>query len=147
MMIIKNLKQQNMKLKNTILLLGVLLIFGSCQEKNVTTTPKIEPGMVKVTLLYANGAGKTFDMDYYASTHMPLVARLLGDPLIKYEIDKGVAGRTPEDSIPFLAIGYLYFDALEDYRAAFGPVAGEIVGDIPNFTNIQPVVQISEIIE
>lgn len=133
-------------MKNTIKILFITtaLLLCSCQE---TKEAEIKAGMVKITLLYANGADKSFDMDYYQNTHMPLVARLLGDSLKQYKIDQGIAGRTPEDSIPYLAIGYLYFDTLEAYQTAFGPKAAEIVGDIPNFTNIQPTVQVSKIIE
>lgn len=135
-----------MKNKLSMLTLALFLVLGSCQETS-STSAEIKKGMVKVTLLYAHSADKNFDMNYYANTHMPLVARLLGDSLKQYKIDKGMAGRTPEDPIPFAAIGYLYFDTLENYQTAFAPHAAEIVGDIPNFTNIQPTVQISEIIE
>jgi hypothetical protein len=44
-----------------------------------------------VAILYLNGEGKKFDMDYYASTHMPLVARLLGDSLKFLESTKAYA--------------------------------------------------------
>ncbi|MCE7990493.1 MAG: EthD family reductase [Roseivirga sp.] len=103
--------------------------------------------MIKVTLLYPNGEGNTFDMDYYAEKHMPMVADLLGKALKSFSIDKGIAGRTPEEPVPYMAIGYLYFDKLSDYQDAFGPVAQKIIGDIPNYTNVQPVLQISEVIE
>ena len=103
--------------------------------------------MVKVTILYPNAEGKTFDMDYYANKHMPMLAELFGESLKGLEIDKGIAGRTPEEPIPFLAIGYLFFDQLSDYENSFGPHAEQILGDIPNYTNIQPMVQISEVIQ
>ncbi|RDY62007.1 EthD family reductase [Flagellimonas nanhaiensis] len=103
--------------------------------------------MIKVTILYPNGEGKTFDMDYYANKHMPMVARLLGDSLKLQAIDNGLSGRTPDEPIPYLAIGYLYFDQLSAYRNSFGPNAKQIVGDIPNYTNIQPIVQISEVLQ
>jgi hypothetical protein len=45
-------------------------------------------------------------MDYYEKKHMPMVAGFLGKNLKFYEIDKGIAGRTPNDKPPFLAIGY-----------------------------------------
>jgi uncharacterized protein (TIGR02118 family) len=86
-------------------------------------------------------------MDYYSNNHMPMVASLLGDALKFLEIDKGLSGRTPDDPIPNLAIGYLYFDQLSDYQNSFGPNAEKIVSDIPNYTNIQPVVQISEVLQ
>ena len=102
--------------------------------------------MIKVTILYPNGDGKTFDMDYYSNRHIPLVTSLLGDSLKLATIDKGIASGTPDTPVPFLAIGYLYFDKLSAYQNSFGPNAEKIIGDIPNYTNIQPVVQISEVL-
>ncbi len=133
-----------MKTKMMLCVFGAVLLLASCQS---TTTSEDKKGMVKVTIMYPNGEGKTFDMDYYSNKHMPMVARLLGDSLKLYKIDKGIGGRTPDDAVPYLAIGYLYFDKLSEYSNSFGPVAGEIVGDIPNYTNIQPVIQISEVME
>jgi uncharacterized protein (TIGR02118 family) len=136
-----------MKRNITLSILGALaLLFGSL--KSVSPQPsQEEKGMIKVTLLYANGEGKTFDMNYYETKHMPMVADLLGESLKMFKIDKGIAGRTPDEAVPYLAIGYLYFDKLSDYESSFGPVAQKIVGDIPNYTNIQPTLQISEVIE
>ena len=136
-------------MKTNILLsiFATILLFTNCQIKTETTTTNIKKGMIKVTLLYPNGDGKTFDMDYYKNTHMPMVARLLGDSLKMLAIDKGLAGRTPDDAIPNLAVGYLYFDKLSAYQNSFGPNAEQIVNDIPNYTNIQPIVQVSEVVQ
>ncbi|MBA3344463.1 MAG: EthD family reductase [Gemmatimonadales bacterium] len=38
------------------------------------------------------------------------------------------------------AMGHLYFDCVEAFQAAFGPHAGAIMGDIPNYTNVQPTI-------
>ena len=116
------------------------------QETMSDHTTMDTKGMVKITIMYPNGEGKTFDMDYYSSKHMPMLANLFGDALKRYEIDKGISGRTPEEPLPFLAIGYLFFESVSAYNAAFGPNAKKILGDIPNYTNIQPRVQISEVI-
>jgi uncharacterized protein (TIGR02118 family) len=121
------------------------LLFGF-QQKTHTENTQIKKGMIKVTILYPNGDGKKFDMDYYSNKHMPMVANLLGDSLKLFEIDKGIAGRTPDEPIPYLAIGYLYFDKLSAYQNSFRPNAEKIRNDIPNYTNIQPVVQISEVL-
>ncbi|UJH67481.1 EthD family reductase [Allomuricauda sp. SCSIO 65647] len=136
-----------MKTKITLLLFGAAILLMGFQQTRSADTPKIENGMVKVTILYPNGEGKTFDMDYYSTKHMPMAASLFGDAMKAMAIDKGIAGRTPDEPIPYLAIGYFYFDTLADYQNAFGPNAEKIVGDIPNYTNIQPVVQISEVIQ
>ena len=42
-------------------------------------------------------------------------------------------------------MGHLYFDSVEAFQAAFGPHAETILADIPNYTNIQPVIQVSEV--
>lgn len=134
---------------NTRIILTILVAIGllnSCQQTVSTDTTNIKKGMIKVTILYPNGDGKTFDMDYYSNKHMPMLESLFGDSLKKLEIDKGISGRTPSDPIPYLAIGYLYFDNLAAYQNSFGPNAEKIREDIPNYTNIQPIVQISEVI-
>ena len=126
-----------------VVLIGLLFGF---QQKTQTENTNIKKGMIRVTILYPNSEGKKFDMDYYSTKHMPMVASLLGDSLKLFEIDKGIAGRTPNDPVPYLAIGYLYFDKLSAYQNSFRPNAEKIRGDVPNYTNIQPVIQISEVL-
>lgn len=134
------------KVISTVTLIVLIsLLFGFQQEKPKENAT-LKKGMIKVTILYPNGEGKTFDMDYYSTKHMPMIASLLGDSLKRYEIDKGIAGRTPNDAIPYLAIGYLYFDKLSAYQNSFRPHAEKIRGDVPNYTNIQPILQISEVL-
>ena len=134
-------------MKNLLLILGVTAILASCQPSASSNASTSKKGMIKVTIMYPNGEGKTFDMDYYSSKHMPMIATLFGDSLQMYEIDKGIGGRTPDEPVPYLAIGYLYFNKLSEYASSFGPNAEQILGDIPNYTNIQPVVQVSEVLE
>jgi len=133
-----------MKTRITLVIVSAIT-FLSFQPNAPENTSKIKKGMVKVTILYPNGDGKTFDMDYYSEKHMPMVANLLGDSLKLLAIDKGISGRTPDEPMPYLAIGYLYFDKLSAYQKSFGPNAEKIVGDIPNYTNTQPILQISEV--
>lgn len=101
--------------------------------------------MTKVSVLYPNGEDKTFDMDYYCNTHIPLVKELLGDALKDAAVEKGLAGGAPGSPAPFAGMGTMYFDTVEDFGKAFGPHAEKIMSDLPNFTNIEPVVQISEV--
>jgi len=117
----------------------------SCKTSQMSypSTPTV--GMFKVAILYANGDDKTFDMDYYEKKHMPMVAGFLGKFLKFYEIDKGIAGRTPNDKVPFVAIGYFYISDVAEYNKAIAQNRDAIINDFKNYTNIQPVVQISEI--
>lgn len=117
----------------------------SCKTSQLKTTSMLETGLFKVAILYPNGADKTFDMDYYEQKHMPMVAGFLGKNLKFYEIDKGIAGRTPDDKVPFVAIGYFYVQNIAAYNEAIAQNRAVIVNDFKNYTNIQPIVQISEI--
>ena len=117
----------------------------SCKTSQLKNASIPETGMFKVAILYPNGDDKNFDMDYYEKKHMPLVAGFLGKNLKFYEIDKGIAGRTPEDKVPFVTIGYFYVHNVAEYNKAIAQNLDAILNDIKNYTNIQPVVQISEI--
>ncbi len=117
----------------------------SCKTNSLKNATVPETGMFKVTILYPNGENKTFDMDYYENKHMPMVAGYLGENLKFYEIDKGLSGRTPEDKIPFVAIGYFCVRNIEAYNKSIAQNREAIIGDIKHYTNIQPIVQISEI--
>ncbi len=101
--------------------------------------------MIKVSVLYPNSDGSKFDIDYYCKSHMPMVASKLGAALKKSEVDQGLAGGAPGAPATYAAMGHLYFDNVEAFQGAFGPHAKEIMADVPNYTNIQPVIQISAI--
>ena len=101
--------------------------------------------MIRVTVVYPNTQGSCLDINYYCKTHIPLVQRLLGPALKGVAVEQGVAGGTPGSAPPYLAIGQLQFDSAEAFQASFGPHAQEIMSDIPNYTNVQPVIQISEV--
>ena len=101
--------------------------------------------MIKVSVLYPNSPGATFDMDYYLDKHMTMVEEKLGAACKNVEAEQGVAGGAPGAPAPFIAIGHLYFDSLEAFQKAFAPHADAIMADIPNYTNTKPTVQISEV--
>ena len=103
--------------------------------------------MIRLSVMYPQGEGKTFDLDYYAKKHMPLVkARWGGMGLVRYEVDKGVAGGAPGAPAPYVSIGHVYFNSLGELQKAVAAHGPELFADVPNFTNITPQVQISEIV-
>jgi uncharacterized protein (TIGR02118 family) len=106
----------------------------------------MKKGMTKVSVLYPSGEGKHFDMNYYATTHVELVGKLLGDALKGATLESGVGGAEPGSAPTFSAMGNMYFDSVEAFQNAFGPNAEAIMGDLANFTNIEPVIQISEVV-
>jgi len=47
--------------------------------------------------------------------------------------------------VPFVAVGYFYVNDIAEYNKAIAQNRDAVINDIKNYTNIQPVVQISEI--
>jgi len=101
--------------------------------------------MVKVSVLYPNKHESRFDVDYYLNTHMPLAARLLGQAVKAITVEIGVSGPGPGQLPPFAAICGFTCETVEDFMRASSPVVDQLQGDIPNYTDIAPVFQISEI--
>jgi uncharacterized protein (TIGR02118 family) len=133
-----------MKTKISLLLVILITLFA-CQQNKSTDNTKIKKGMIKVAILYPNGEGKTFDMDYYSTKHMPMAATLFGDSLKAMSIDKGLASGRPGEPVPYLAIGYFYFEKMSSFQNTMGPNSAKLRADVPNYTNIQPVIQVSEV--
>ena len=101
--------------------------------------------MIRVSVLYPHKDGYKFDHDYFANKHIPMVREKLGSSLVEAGIDKGIGTAAPGAPAPFVSIAWLTFNTVEEFGAAFGPNADEIMADIPNYTDIEPQIQISEI--
>ncbi|WDF78264.1 EthD family reductase [Mucilaginibacter sp. KACC 22773] len=128
----------------SFLLLTISFTVFSQEKQNVTI---VEKGLIKVSVMYPYAEGKTFNMEYYETKHMPMVARFLGSNLVKYTIEKGMASGIPNQPLPFMAIGTFYIKSLSDYQAAVAPNRDAIRADFPNYTNITPVILVSEVIK
>jgi len=102
--------------------------------------------MIKVSVLYPYDTSDTFDLDYYKTKHMPMVAELTGDACKGWSVDSGLGGGAPGTPPAFSCIGALLFDSVESFGAAFGPHAEQIMGDIPNYTKTSPIVQVSQVV-
>ena len=101
--------------------------------------------MIKVSVLYPYKDGVGFDMTYYLNSHIPMVRAKLGAACKGAAVEQGVAGGAPGTQPTYVAMGHLLFDTVDSFRAAFAPHAATIMADIPNYTAIQPVIQISEV--
>ena len=134
-----------MKLKLIVLffLLSASFTAFSQEKKNMAV---VERGLIKISIMYPYAEGKTFNMEYYETKHMPMVAAFLGSNLIKYTIEKGLASGIPNQPLPFMAIGTFYVKSLSDYQAAIGPNRDAIRADFSNYTNISPIVLVSEVV-
>lgn len=101
--------------------------------------------MVKVSIFYPSKPDSRFDVDYYVNTHMPLAIGLLGSAVRAVSVEIGVLGGAPNQPPPFTAICSFTCDTAEAFTEAFLPNAEILQSDIPRYTDIAPVIQVSEI--
>jgi uncharacterized protein (TIGR02118 family) len=101
--------------------------------------------MIKVSVFYPNTTGSTFDMPYYLNKHLPMVRQKLGAAVKGTSVEHGLGGAQAGSPPVYLVMGHLLFDSVEAFQQAWGPHAEAIVGDVPNYTNIQPTIQVSEV--
>lgn len=101
--------------------------------------------MIKVSVLYASSTDGEFDMEYYCTQHIPMVEQKFGEACKWITVEQGLGGATPGSLPTYVAMSHWYFDSVEDFEAALEPHAAEIFADIPNYTNIPPTIQISQV--
>jgi uncharacterized protein (TIGR02118 family) len=102
--------------------------------------------VIKVSVFYPNKPGARFDHTYYKDKHMPLVKNRMGAYCKYYTVDKGLAGGAPNTAPTYIGMCHIFCDSVESFQAGFGPHADEILKDIPNYTDLEPVIQISDVV-
>jgi uncharacterized protein (TIGR02118 family) len=101
--------------------------------------------MIRVHVQYPRTEGAKFDMDYYCTKHMPMVRERCGDALKGMTIEEGLSGGMGGKPPANVAVGTLEFESVDAFAASMGPHMPEIMGDIPNYTDITPVLEIAEV--
>lgn len=104
--------------------------------------------MIKISILYPNAPGARFDVGYYAETHMPLSIKLLSaHPGFRgVSVEQGLGGPEPGSVPAYVAMCHFLFTSAEDFLAAFMPHAPVLQGDMPNYTDIDPVIQFNQVL-
>ncbi len=102
--------------------------------------------MIKVSVMYPNTPDARFDHAYYRDKHMPMLAARMGEACKQYTVEKGLSGSAPGAPAPYVAMCHIFADSVEAFQAAFGPNAKEIMKDVANYTDLRPVMQISEVV-
>src|SRR4051794_28658400 len=100
--------------------------------------------MIKFSVMYPNTPNARFDHAYYVNKHMPMIKSKMGAACTTYTVDKGLAGGAGAGPT-YVAMCHIFCESIETFQAAFGPHAQEIRADVPNYTDITPVTQISEV--
>jgi uncharacterized protein (TIGR02118 family) len=104
--------------------------------------------MVKISIMYPNKENVRFDMRYYVDTHMPLAIELLGAHTGYHgvSVESGINGAIQGADAVYVAMCHFQFDSIENFMAAFSAHAEVLGGDIPNYTDVTPVFQASEVL-
>lgn len=89
-----------------------------------------------VSVLYPNVPGAAFDLDYYLTIHMPLVRQKFGP----YGLRSWRIVQVADPNAPYTIVAIMEWDELSQFAAAAEAEGAAVFGDIPNFSNQQPVV-------
>jgi uncharacterized protein (TIGR02118 family) len=103
--------------------------------------------MIRVMVAYPNRPGSRFDLDYYMKKHIPMVEeKMAPHGLTGWTVSKGLGGLTPGTPAPYVVHAHLDFQSLEGLQAGLAVEGAAIMGDIPNYTDLQPEIQVNEVV-
>ena len=101
--------------------------------------------MIRVSVFYPNKPGNRFDFEYYTKVHIPRSTELLAPAVREVSVEIGVSGATAETPPAFWAIAGFTSESIEAFAHVFLPHAAELRGDIPNYSDIEPIIQVSRL--
>jgi uncharacterized protein (TIGR02118 family) len=104
-----------------------------------------EAGEECMTIVYRNAPDARFDFDYYESTHMPLIMRLYGDSIRRFELRRGLPG---DDGAPpsYIATITIWIADVAAFEAAAAEHQAGIRADVDKFTNAELIAQRDRIV-
>ncbi|MDL2198899.1 EthD family reductase [Halopseudomonas aestusnigri] len=102
--------------------------------------------MIRITVAYPAQDNARFDHSYYQQQHARLIHEQLdAHGLLKLEVDQCLAdgaGQAPQ----FVACAHLFFADMAQFQAAFAAGGKALNQDMANYTDITPVVTISQVV-
>ena len=101
--------------------------------------------MIKVSVLYPKDTDSKFDMEYYFEHHIPMVTERFGLRCKGVSVDEGLNAGAAGTAPAYVAVAHFLFESIDDFQEAFGPHSAEIMGDIQNYTNVSPIIQVSQV--
>lgn len=97
-------------------------------------------GQECMTIVYENGPDIRFDFDYYEATHMPLIMRLYGDSISRFELRRGLPGA--DGTAPrYIATISIWIADPQAFDAAAAEHQAGIRADVSKFTNAPLIAQ------
>jgi uncharacterized protein (TIGR02118 family) len=119
---------------------------AACPTEPTDRKNEQEDEMVIVSVMYPASAGAKFDMDYYLKTHVPLVGARWNDCGLREAKVLHGAGAPGGGPPMYSVIALLTFDSAAAVDEAVARHGAEIIGDIPNFSSVQPVIQVNDVL-
>jgi uncharacterized protein (TIGR02118 family) len=121
---------------------GVAVTLGAAAG---TAQAQSTVGQECMTIVYQNGPDVRFDFEYYVNTHMPLIMRLYGKSISRFELRRGQPGA--DGALPPYAatITIWIADPVAFDAAAVEHQAG-LRADVPKFTNATLIAQRDKIV-
>jgi len=103
--------------------------------------------MFNISSIYPKKEGYRFNFDYYLNNHMPMSIELLSKEkgFKGVSVERGIDIEEQKIESSYVAMCHYYFDSLENFMAAFMPHSEKLQGDIENYTNIEPIIQINQV--
>ncbi len=103
--------------------------------------------MIRLTAVYRSFEGSKFDFDYYVNTHMRLARERLADfGMGRIDVERGIEAMDGERPA-YICVAHAEFSDMEGMKRGLEEHAEELLADVPNYTDIEPEVQISEVVE
>jgi uncharacterized protein (TIGR02118 family) len=100
--------------------------------------------MVTVSIFYPNTPESRFDLSYYVTQHIPKMEQMLKPMgMQRVIVEQGIGTPMPDVPPPYSIIAHLIFNNMEEMEMGMGHCSETLMADVPNFFNLQPMVQIS----
>ncbi len=134
------------KISKLLLIIAFVSLITSCVNNDKKEKSEIKK-MVNISSIYPIKDDYRFDFDYYINKHMPMSIELLSKSkgFVKVSVERGIDIENPKINSSYVAMCHYYFETLDDFMEVFGPNAEKLQGDIKNYTNIEPIIQINEV--
>jgi uncharacterized protein (TIGR02118 family) len=141
----RNNEDKNMSRRQVLTASGVIGAGAAVGSGKVSAAESIV-GQECMTIVYHNGPDVRFDFDYYESTHMPLIMRLYGESISRFELRRGPPPAADGTLSPFIATISIWIANAEAFDRAAAEHQEGSRADVDTFTNAVVVAQRDQVV-
>ena len=122
---------------------GVVATFGAVTPSTANAEGVV--GQECMSIMYPNSPDVHFDFDYYVNKHMPLIMKLYGKSIARFELRRGLPGADGAPP-PFVATITIWIADPKAFDAAAAIHQAGLRADVSKFTNSQLTAQRDKIV-